>query len=597
VNDQPFRSRSADRSKPPEPAKPQQPSTSNDRPTSTDRKVITALLLGLALLLGGLYVAGYVFTSDKLPTGTTVAGVEVGGLEPAAAERALVEGLADRTRAPIIVSAAGRRHRIDPVEAGLGVDVAESVAQAGAGRSWSVARMWGYFTGGDEFDAAVTVDGAKLDAAVAAFAKDVDQVAREGKITFDAGTATPHLPRNGLAVDQDAAADEIFDAYLQTTEVVPLPVTDTEPEISEKDVRTAMDNFANPAMSAPVIVVLAGENVVLRPEAYSRALSLKPKDGALVPTLDGPALLKAIKPAVRTVALQPRDATVTLVNGQPVVVPGRTGLTFEHKKLTDRFLKLVVQKGKRRTISVESVIDKPDFTVAEARKLQIHEVVSSYTIAYPHADYRNTNLGRASELINGTVLKPGETFSLNDTVGERTRANGFTEGFIISDGVYLEELGGGVSQMATTMFNAMFFAGLEDVEHKPHSFYIDRYPVGREATVAWGAVDLKFRNDTPYGVLISTSINPSTFSSDGAVTVSMWSTKYWDITAGVSDRYDITQEKTRRLKGDDCVPNDGYGGFEVDVFRYFRQVGSDELVRKETMHTKYTPSDTVICTK
>ena len=84
------------------------------------------------------------------------------------------------------------------------------------------------------------------------------------------------------------------------------------------------------------------------------------------------------------------------------------------------------------------------------------------------------------------MLKPGDTFSLNDIVGERTAANGFTKGFIISDGVFTEDFGGGVSQVATTTFNAAFFAGLEDVEHKPHSFYIDRYPVGREATVAWG---------------------------------------------------------------------------------------------------------------
>ena len=106
------------------------------------------------------------------------------------------------------------------------------------------------------------------------------------------------------------------------------------------------------------------------------------------------------------------------------------------------------------------------------------------------------------------MLKPGETFSLNDTVGERTGENGFTKGFIISDGIFKEDLGGGVSQMATTTFNATFFAGLEDVEHKPHSFYIDRYPVGREATVAWGAVDLRFKNDTPYGVLIHATVQP-----------------------------------------------------------------------------------------
>ena len=105
---------------------------------------------------------------------------------------------------------------------------------------------------------------------------------------------------------------------------------------------------------------------------------------------------------------------------------------------------------------------------------------------------------------------------LNGVVGERTRENGFTEGFIISNGVFKEDLGGGVSQMATTTFNAMFFAGLKDLEHKPHSFYIDRYPVGREATVAWPTVDLKFENDTPYGVLIQASVTPSTPSTSNA---------------------------------------------------------------------------------
>ena len=148
-------------------------------------------------------------------------------------------------------------------------------------------------------------------------------------------------------------------------------------------------------------------------------------------------------------------------------------------------------------MKVEATVQEADFTTKDARALGIKEKVSTFTTYYPYAEYRNINIGRAAELVNGTVLKPGETFSLNDTVGERTAENGFTKGFIISNGVFKEDFGGGVSQMATTTFNAMFFAGLEDVEHKPHSFYIDRYPVGREATVAWGAVDLRFKNDTP----------------------------------------------------------------------------------------------------
>ncbi len=225
----------------------------------------------------------------------------------------------------------------------------------------------------------------------------------------------------------------------------------------------------------------------------------------------------------------------------------------------------------------------------------MREKVSSFTTNFPYAAYRNINLGRAAALVNGTVLKPGETFSLNDTVGERTAENGFTKGFIISDGVFREDFGGGVSQVATTLFNAAFFAGLEDVEHKPHSFYIDRYPVGREATVAWGSVDLRFKNTTPYGVLIQADVDRSSPSRQGAMHVSMWSTKYWDVKAGQSGRYNTTAPETRRLSGPECVPNEGYSGFDIDVYRLFYRAGSRKLDHRETMHTRYTPSDTVIC--
>src|SRR5690606_19612011 len=183
----------------------------------------------------------------------------------------------------------------------------------------------------------------------------------------------------------------------------------------------------------------------------------------------------------------------------------------------------------------------------DAEALGIKEVISDFSTSFPHASYRNINIGRAAELVNGTVLKPGETFSMNDTVGERTRANGFTEGFMISNGVFKEDLGGGVSQMATTLFNGMFFAGLEDVEHKPHSFYISRYPVGREATVAWGSVGLKFKTTTDHGVLIESTVSPGSAGSQGTVRVRMWGTKIWDIDSSTGKRYNLTSPKTRTL--------------------------------------------------
>jgi vancomycin resistance protein YoaR len=321
---------------------------------------------------------------------------------------------------------------------------------------------------------------------------------------------------------------------------------------------------------------------------------MKAEDGALVPDLDVDALTALVDDGISDGGA-PVDATVALVGGRPKVVPAKPGVTYDPADVSDAFLELVTRPDGEREMDVEATVDEPDFTTADARDLRIKEQVSTFTTYYPYAEYRNINIGRAAEIIDGTVLKPGDTFSLNDIVGERTRENGFTEGFIISNGIFAEDLGGGVSQMATTTFNAMFFAGLEDVEHKPHSFYIDRYPVGREATVAWGSVDLRFRNDTPYGVLISAKVTPSTPSSQGVVTVSMYSTKYWDITTTTSDRYNFRAPATRTLTTPDCYPNTGYDGFDVDVTRFFRKPGSDDLVRTEKFHTSYTPSDTVIC--
>ncbi|QNN51713.1 VanW family protein [Nocardioides mesophilus] len=562
---------------------------------TSDRRVIPWLLFGLLVLFGGLYVAGYLLTSDRVPRGTTVAGVQIGGLHPAAARTALGDALADERVAPIEVTAFGTSRRVDPGAAGLDVDLAASVEQAGGGRSWDPGRMWASLTSGDSFDPVVSVDTRALDAAVDDLARELGRPAKDGAVVFRGDEAVAKPPRVGERIQRAAAAAQIRDAYLHPGPAVELPTEEVQPEIDRGDVSAAMNDFANPAVAAAVVIEAADERVVLQPEDFAPTLSMLAQDGVLVPELDEALLLRRVETRLKTSALAPRDATVALVRGRPQVIPARKGLSFDEDELVAGFLTVVAAQGDARTIRVGTVVEKPAVSTAEVRKLGIEEKVSEFTTYFPHADYRNTNLGRAAELVDGTVLEPGEEFSLNDVVGERTASNGFTKGFIISDGVFKEDFGGGVSQVATTTFNAMFFAGLEDVEHKPHSFYIDRYPVGREATVAWPSVDLRFRNDTPYGVLVQAFVDPSTPSSPGAMTVRMWSTKVWDIRAGQSERYDFTAPATRRLSGEGCVPNTGYGGFDIDVYRDFYRPGSDERVRRETFHTTYTPSDSVIC--
>lgn len=569
------------------------PSTARE---SAGGKVVVLLLGGLLLLVAGAYAAAYYLAGDKLPRGTTVAGVEIGGQGPAEAEKTLTAGLADRVDRPIPVSVEGRSVTVDPTDAGLAVDIAATVAAAGGGQSWSPSHLWNYWTGGgDDEDPVVTVDETAFEQALDGLAESVGTAATDGAVSFKRGQVVTTDPAPGEGFDPEATRTALLDSYLsEDDEVAELETVQVQPDIDQADVQAALDTFANPAMSGPVTLVFGDSPVQLQPRAFSAALGMKAEGGALVPDLDTDKLATLVAAGVgdEDAAV---DATVELVNGKPRVVPAKPGVTFDQAAVSDAFLQLVANTGDDREMKVEATVAEPDFTTADAKALGIKERVSTFTTYYPYAEYRNINIGRAAELIDGTVLKPGDTFSLNDIVGERTRENGFTTGFIISNGLFKEDLGGGVSQMATTTFNAMYFAGLKDIEHKPHSVYIDRYPEGREATVAWGAVDLRFQNDTDYGVLVHATVQPGSGSSQGVVTVSMYSTKTWDITSKTSGRYNYRSPKTQTQNTSDCVPNTGYDGFDVDVTRYFHKPGSDAVAKSEKFHTSYIASDTVVC--
>ena len=165
----------------------------------------------------------------------------------------------------------------------------------------------------------------------------------------------------------------------------------------------------------------------------------------------------------------------------------------------------------------------PDEVKAEAEALGIVEEISTFTTNHKCCQSRVTNIQRMADIVRGAIIRPGETFSLNGYVGRRTRENGFVPGGFIQNGVLTSDIGGGVSQFATTLFNAAFFGGLDFAEYQAHSIYFSRYPLGREATVSFPKPDLKITNNTPYGVLIWPTY------TDTSITVTFYSTKIMDV--------------------------------------------------------------------
>ena len=159
----------------------------------------------------------------------------------------------------------------------------------------------------------------------------------------------------------------------------------------------------------------------------------------------------------------------------------------------------------RRNFDVQFGATQPDHDTAWAQALGITGLVSSFTTHHPCCEARITNIHRAADLINNTIIEPGQLFSLNNAIGPRTQARGFVQAPVIEDNEFGTDFGGGVSQLSTTTFNAAWWGGYDIVQHTPHSLYISRYPMGREATLNYPSIDMQFRNNTNHGIWLRTS--------------------------------------------------------------------------------------------
>lgn len=200
------------------------------------------------------------------------------------------------------------------------------------------------------------------------------------------------------------------------------------------------------------------------------------------------------------------------------------------------------------------------------------------------------NIRTVADEVDGAVVKPGETFSLNGHTGHRGIAEGYVESGIIEHGRPAKAVGGGISQFATTLYNAAYFAGLEDMGHTEHSYYISRYPEAREATVFDGAIDLKFRNNTPNGIYIEAAADSS------EVTVRIWGTKTVEVESITGDRGDRKEPETITLpKGDSCIASEGEPGFTSSDTRVITDIATGKQLSRSTREVEYDPVPDVKC--
>jgi vancomycin resistance protein YoaR len=480
----------------------------------------TAIATGAIALI---VVVGLAFAGSpaRIAEGVTIAGIEVGGLTPSAAVRTLEHRAAVASREPVVFTAAGKRFSASPRQLGVEADFAGAVALArrendGFGPVRGFRRLHTRIFG-EEIVPRVSAYNGALEYFVTQVARDVDRRHVDASLRRR-GLQIEIVPaQSGRRLRRDVAEETIARALgsLERGARVPLPVAVERPTVTGPMLAPAARR-ARLAISAPVRLTYGATAWRLPRWRIATLLSL-PKDGARNVAVAGPAADRWFTALAKRVDRAPVDATFAVSGGSVRVVPSKPGLALD-VPATARALAAAAFSPAGRTAKLAVATARPERTTAEAGAMGITGTVGSYTTSYGGTPGRLHNVQLVAQLIDGALIAPGKVFSFNATTGERTPEKGFQTAPVIINGELQNGIGGGVCQVSTTVFNAAFEAGLSIEERTNHALYISHYPLGRDATVDYPSLDLKFKNDTGRWLLLRT------FAGSGSLTVNLYGT-------------------------------------------------------------------------
>ena len=563
--------------------------TAGPRSSAHRNKIITGVVGGVFALLAAVYLVDLLATSGTVERNTTVAGVEVGGLTPEQAGQALTEQAMPSYSTPMTVDVHGVPTQIDPARAGLTADVAATVEALGTRSANPVVRLSSFFSSTDR-PLADGVDETALVAVVQDIAAGTDVAPVEGAVTIENAQVVTVQPVIGRSLDVSGSVDAVSQAWIADgpggIEGLVLPV-------SSAPVRASVDGTDRAAaqaatiLSAPLTLTGEGQSVQVPVTDIAAATTVTPDDAdGFVVTVNAAAVLDPVTPAIDATQSAALDATVVITNGAPVVQPSAQGRAVD-RAATEAAVAAAVTTPNRE-VALAYQLSDPAFTTEQANALGIKEVIGEFTTG-GFASASGENIRVVAQKVNGAIVKPGATFALNEFTGPRGTGQGYVPAAIIQDGALSTAVGGGISQFATTTYNAAYFAGMGDVAHTPHSFYISRYPAGREATVFDGAIELAFSNDYDTGVLIETVWTPSD------ITVRLWGTKHVEVESISSDRFNPTSAPVIvKPYGTACSPSGGSSGFSIVNTRVISDLAGNEI-RREDFTTVYNGQQNVIC--
>ena len=555
-----------------------------------------------ALLLAWGGIAWW--TTQHIASGTTVSGVDVSGLSPKEAHERIGKGIGDQLAQPVTLTVGQGSSELVPAKSGISVDTDASVKKL-TGFTLNPLTL-AQRLGGQHTDAVIRVDSTALRGALEDRVDEMANGAVSATVTLDGTKPVTTPASNGIGLDVEASLKQIGGTWPLGKKTLAMAEGTATPAITDEEASTFVDGTLTPLLSSGLTVNTAGAGAqsknpgaaaAFSPQDTAEMLKISSEGGTLSATFDPTALRDAIVARVGQVETPAQNATWKIdgsatgaPGARPQYVPAAQGKTIDTAALSASLLKAGTSATDvaGRTVNLPMVVSEPTVKTPQ-NEWGISEAIGEFATPYNAGDApRTQNLTRGAELVNGTVVKPGEVFSLEKTLGEVDYEHGFADAGVISNGQHVDSLGGGLSQVATTVFNAGFEAGMDDTEHHAHQYYFDRYPAGREATLWTGKLDVKFTNSTSNSVLVQAWL-------DGEqIHVRMWSTKYYDVSITSSDRFNFRPVSTERKSGPGCEPySGGNPGFDITVTRTRKHDG--KALPDDVLTTQYAADNDIVC--
>ena len=541
------------------------------------------ILTAVALILLGCYV----WSITVVPPNTKLFGYEIGSkLSPTVYEQINI-AVKDKVNDPINFQTPQGTFTVTPEQIGLELDLPATIN--GISKNIFIFLKSAIFS--TEVKPTINLDENTFKIALAKVITDNTKTPINATLATQGGKVVTTEAVSGTQIDWEKTKKSLRESWLYEGRKAEVVIVYIPPAVSNEDVNKVRSNLADLAVASPITLKIGTRSIEISPEVIGTALNFVPNKEKLESKFDESVIINEISRQIPNIQTTASDATFDFPGDKVVIVPAQEGIKFKPGQL-DAALSPAFRQKDNRVVNLDSAVVKPLITTESLEALGIKEQLSTFRQDFDYLPYRETNVGQAARYMDGKILKPGEIFSMNETIKERTTKNGYVKGIYIGEGGRFDfGLGGGVSIITSATWTAAFYAGLERIEQRAHSVHIARYAPGLEATVSWPKLDLKFKNNTQNNILIK-----AIPARDG-ITISMYGTKEYDrITAKFGEPYNLNNNIDVVNSYDpNCLPQDPAPGFKIVVTRQFWK--NNSIVQSENLTTSYRPSDNIICLK